>query len=151
VSSPISGTDGSFSVTIPANASSRTVTLAYREHLGDLEPVAVQTLNLTVRAGIRLSISPRVARAGTRIHFTGRLLGGPVPAGGKPIVLEARAGRGGWIKFNVVRSSRSGALRASYRFRFPGPVHYQFRAVSEAEADYPYAPGSSNVVRVLER
>ena len=111
----------------------------------------MRSLTLTVRAAVRLSISPRSASVGTRIRFSGRVHGAPVPSVGKLLVLEARSGGGAWIKFNVVRSDRAGRFRASYRFRFPGPARYQFRAVSEAEGDYPYAAGSSNVVVVHER
>jgi hypothetical protein len=39
----------------------------------------------------------------------------------------------------------------SYRFKFPGPADYQFGVLCEAEADYPFATGASNVVGVFER
>ena len=51
----------------------------------------------------------------------------------------------------MIRTGSRGRFRGSYRFRFPGPAHYQFRVLSEAEADYPFAPGSSNIVSVRER
>ena len=66
-------------------------------------------------------------------------------------MLEARSPGGRWIEFDVVRTDRRGRYRDSYTFKFPGPVDYRFRARSEGEADYPYATGSSNVVRVHER
>jgi hypothetical protein len=88
---------------------------------------------------------------GRTIRFSGRLLGGHVPAGGKPVILEARSARGGWLEFRVVRSDAHGRFRAGYRFRFPGPATYEFRVLCEAEADYPFARGASNVVRVHER
>ena len=50
----------------------------------------------------------------------------------------------------MVRANARGRFRASYRFRFPGPATYEFRALCEAEADYPFARGASNVVRVHE-
>jgi hypothetical protein len=92
-----------------------------------------------------------VASVGRGIVFRGRLLGGSIPRGGKQLVLEARSRGGSWLEFNVIRANARGLFRASYRFRFPGPVQYQFRAVSEPEADYPFAGGSSNVVGVTER
>ena len=91
------------------------------------------------------------ASVGHSIHFRGRLLGGPIPRGGKQLVLEARSPGGSWIEFNVIRADAHGRYRASYRFKFPGPARYQFRVLSEAEADYPFAAGASNVVRVYER
>jgi hypothetical protein len=113
--------------------------------------VATRTLALTVRAGVRLHVRPRTASVGATIVFTGRLLGGPIPRGGKVIVLEARSPGGPWIEFDVVHSNSRGAFRASYRFKLPGPASYRFRVVSEAEADYPFAAGASNQVGVYER
>jgi hypothetical protein len=113
--------------------------------------VATRTLSLSVATAITLSISPRTASLGRNIHFRGRLVGGPIPRGGKQLVLEARSPGGTWIEFNVIRADGRGRYRASYRFKFAGPAHYQFRVLSEAEADYPFAAGASNLVRVYER
>ncbi len=104
-----------------------------------------------MHAGLSLSIRPRVASVGRSISFRGRLLGAPLPRGGKQLVLEARAPRGRWIVFNVIRTRAHGQFRAKYRFRFPGPATYQFRVHCEAEAAYPYAAGNSNTVSVRER
>ena len=92
-----------------------------------------------------------MARRGQLIRFIGRLLGGPLPRGGKQIVLVARASRGAWVRFNVVRSGRGGRFRATYRFQQPGVARYRFRALSLAEAAYPYLAGGSNVVAVRKR
>ena len=138
-------------VKVPRGASSRTIRLAYRAHFGDALPVVTRTLALVVRAGVRLRVSPHTTSVGHAIHFTGALLGGPIPHGGKPVVLEARSPGGPWIEFDVVRTNHRGRYRDSYTFKFPGPVDYRFRALSEGEADYPYATGSSDVVRVHER
>jgi hypothetical protein len=148
---PRTGADGRFAVKVPGGASSRTIRLAYRAHVGDALPVATRTLALVVRAGVRLRVSPPTTSVGHAIHFAGTLLGGPIPREGKPVVLEARSPGGPWIEFDVVRTNRKGRYRDSYTFKFPGPVDYRFRALSEGEADYPYATGSSNVVRVHER
>jgi hypothetical protein len=151
MTAPHTAADGRFTLRIPPGVSSRTIAFAYRSHVGDALPVVTRTLTLTVRAALHLSITPHVASVGRRILFSGRLLGGPVPSSGKLLVLEAQSPGGPWIKFDVVRSTRAGRYRASYRFRFPGPANYRFRVVSEAEADYPFAAGSSNVVGVHER
>jgi hypothetical protein len=98
-----------------------------------------------------LSITPSSTRRGGTIHFRGRLAAGPIPRGGKPLILEARSGRGAWIQFHVVRTDRRGRYRSSYRFKFPGPATYQFRVLCEAEAAYPFATGGSRVIRVAER
>jgi hypothetical protein len=149
--SPRTDVNGRFSVRIPAGTSSRTLRLAYRAHLGDALPVATRTLRLNVRAGIVLHVSPRTASVGNTIRFRGRLRGGPIPHGGKQLVLEARSPGSAWIEFKVVHTDARGRYGASYRFKFPGPANYRFRVRSEAESDFPFAAGSSNVVGVRER
>jgi hypothetical protein len=150
MTSPVTGPDGGFTVRLPGGVSSQTLRVAYRSHLGDTVPVAVRALTLTVAAGVLLSVTPRTATVGRSIVFRGRLLGGSIPRGGKQLVLEARSRGSSWLEFNVIRANARGRFRASYRFRFPGPVRYQFRAVSEPEADYPFAGGTSNAVGVSE-
>jgi hypothetical protein len=142
---------GRFSVSLPRSVPSGALRLGYRSHLGDTLPVCTRTLALSVRAALSLHIAPRVSAAGQTIHFSGRLLGGPVPAGGKQLILEARSPGTRWIEFNVIRSDADGAFHATYRFRLPGPVSYSFRVLCPYEADYPFLAGASNVVGVLER
>lgn len=147
----LTGPHGEFTIRLPARLSSRSVTVAYYARIGDLRPAASTTLDLAVRAPLSLVIYPRTASAGSTIQFRGRLLAGPIPAGGKPLILEARSGSGRWIEFDVLRSDSRGRYGASYTFKFPGPVLYQFRVVCEQEADYPYTEGFSPVVTVNER
>jgi hypothetical protein len=142
---------GRFSLRLPSAVSSRTLRFAYRTHVGDATAAATRSLTLAVRAGVSMKISPHTASVGHRITFSGRLLGTPIPRGGKQLVLEARSGGGSWIQFHVIRTDSHGRLRATYRFRLPGPAVYQFRVHSEVEADYPYASGDSNTVTVHER
>jgi hypothetical protein len=144
-----SGRDGRFSFRVGGGSSSRTLCLSYRSPGGG--PPVTRELVLTVRAGISLSVSPHSSSAGHEIFFHGRLLGGPVPPAGKQLVLEARSPRGPWLQFRLVRTGPRGRFHSSYRFRFPGPASYQFRAISEPESDYPFAAGASNVVGVRER
>lgn len=142
---------GRFTLRLPAGLPSSSVRVGYRLHLGDADPAVSRTLHLDVRAGLSLRIVPVTVSAGGTIFFRGRLLGRPVPAAGKQLVLEARSPGGTWIEFKVVRSDFRGRYRASYRFKFPGPALYQFRVLSEPESDYPYAAGSSRAVSVRER
>ena len=143
--------DGRFSVRVRATGPSRTLCLAYRGASGIGSPVATRKLTMRVRAVVVLHVTPRVASVGRSIRFRGRLRAGPVPPGGKQLVLEARAPGGTWLEFRVVRTNARGRFHAGYRFRFPGPARYQFRALSEPESDYPFAAGTSNVVGVFER
>jgi hypothetical protein len=150
---PRTGAAGRWSLVLPRGSSSEVLRFAYRSQLGAAAPVATRSLTLSVRAGVELGIAPRVAAADGEIRFGGRLLGGPVPAGGKQLVLEARSLGGRWVEFHVIRahSGAGGRFHYAYRFHLPGPVRYQFRVRCETEADYPFAAGSSNVVRVYER
>jgi hypothetical protein len=151
LAAPRTGSDGRWSLRLPRDLSSCELLIAYRSHLGDALPVATRTLTLTVPAALRLRVAPRTARSEGAIRFSGRLLGGPIPAGGKQLVLEARAPGAHWIEFHVIRTSARGRLHYLYRFRLPGPAHYQFRVLCEEEADFPFAVGASNVVGVYER
>jgi hypothetical protein len=150
MASPHTDPDGRFSVRLTGGFSSRTLCFAYRSP-GISPPAVTRTLTIAVRAGIGLSISPRTTSVGRRIFFRGGLLGGAIPAGGKQLVLEARSPGSPWLEFDVIRTDARGGYRASYRFKFPGPADYRFRVLSEPESDYPFAAGSSNVVRVRER
>jgi hypothetical protein len=141
--------DGRFALRVPADSASRTLSFEYSDELG-APPVVTKTLVLSVRAGLSLRVVPRTARVGASIHFSGRLRGGPIPKGGKLLVLEARSPGGAWLEFDVIRSDSRGRFHAGYRFKFAGPASYQFRVLCEAEADYPYTTGSSNVVGVFE-
>jgi hypothetical protein len=149
-SNVVTEADGDFTLHLPPGVSSRTLRFEYSDELGG-PPVVTKTLLLSVRAGVTLTVAPHRASVGGSIYFSGRLRGGPVPAGGKPLVLEARSPGGAWLEFDVIRSDARGRFHASYRFKFPGPANYQFRVLCEAEADYPYARGASNVVKVFER
>lgn len=143
--------NGRFAMRIRGGAASQSLLFAYRAHVGDALPAATRTLTLKVRAGIALSVSPHTTSVGRRIVFRGRVHGGPIPHGGKQLVLEARSPGTAWIEFKVVRTDTQGRYRASYRFKFAGPADYRFRARSEPESDFPFAGGSSNVVAVRER
>jgi hypothetical protein len=144
------GVGGRFVLRLPPGVSSRTLRFAYSDRR-DAPPVVTRMLTLSVRAGVNLVIAPRTASVGRSIYFSGRLPGGPVPSGGKLLVLEARSPGGAWLEFDVIRSDARGRFHASYRFKFAGPAEYQFRVLCEAEADYPFATGASNAVGVFER
>jgi len=145
------GPTGAWTLTLSRGVSSGTLHVAYRSHVDDTIPVAIAALTLRVHAGIRLRIAPRITSVGHTIHFTGVLHGLPIPEEGKQLVLEARSGRGEWIQFNTIRTDAEGRYRASYRFKFPGPVTYQFRVLSRFESGFPFLDGASNVIDVHER
>jgi hypothetical protein len=143
--------NGNFTATVPAGASSRALHLSYRSHLGGTPPAATSALNLSVPAALTLRAVPRTVKVGEKIVFRGLLHGSPIPHGGKRVVLEARSQGTRWIEFAVVATDARGHFKASHYVRLPGPETYQFRAVSEPEADFPFAAGASPVARVRER
>jgi hypothetical protein len=142
--------DGSFHLRLPSPCSGR-LTLAYASHLGQPAPDVTAALTLTVPAALSLRVTPRASHAGGTIRFAGALRGGPLPAGGKQLVLEARTPGGRWRQFQALPTRAGGRYASTYRFRLPGPIVYQFRALSPREADFPFAAGASNVVSVRER
>jgi hypothetical protein len=144
------GPAGRWTLTLPRDSSSSALRLEYRSHQNDTIPVASAALTLRVHAGIALRIAPRVASVGRTIFFSGTLHGAPIPPGGKQLVLEARSGTE-WLQFDTVSTGAKGRYRATYRFKFPGPIAYQFRVLSRYEADFPFLDGTSNVVGVYER
>jgi hypothetical protein len=102
------------------------------------------------RALVTLRVRPRRVGANRRVYFSGRLLGGSIPKGGKLLVVEGRRSgrRGRWLRFDVLRAGADGHFRGSYRFTFLGPGAWRLRVLCEGEAGYPFAAGWSNVVRV---
>jgi hypothetical protein len=148
---PHTGPNGRWSLALPRDLPSSTLRIGYRKSPLEAQPSALSTLTLTIPAALRLRIAPRTAASGGAIHFGGRLRGGPIPPGGKQLVLEARSPDGPWIEFHVIRTRTGGRFAYLYRFRLPGPARYQFRVLCEQEADFPFAAGVSNVVGVFER
>jgi hypothetical protein len=144
------GPTGAWTLTLPRDTASSSLHFEYRSHQNDTVPVATAALTLRVHAGIALKIAPRITRVGRRIVFSGALHGAPIPPGGKQLVLEASSGDE-WIQFRTITTDAKGRYRASYRFKFPGPVVYRFRVLSPQEADFPFLNGTSNVVAVYER
>jgi hypothetical protein len=143
--------DGRFTLVLPRNASSRTLLLRYRSHVNDTVSVAQRTLRLKVRAGIRLAVTPHVAARGRSVRLRGRLVGSPLPRGGKVVELQARSPGQAWITFRTIRASRTGRFASRYTFRRGGPALYEMRVRVRAADDYPYATGVSRVVRVRVR
>ena len=143
--------NGVFSFRVPASTPSARLTFAYSAQPASPAPSVTASLQLTVPASLSLKIAPRITQRGGRIVFSGTLRGAPLPPGGKQLVLEARTPAGQWRQFQTLSTGPKGSYRASYRFRLAGPIDYQFRTVSQQEADFPYAEGASNVVLVHER
>jgi hypothetical protein len=142
---------GRFRWKIPAGASSQSIRLAYHHRVNDTKPIAERALVLNVAAGVRLSLSRKTARRGQAVRLTGTVVGRPMPKLGKLVELQARNAGGRWITFKTVRSRKSGAFAATYRFRKSGPAKFQMRARARRSGDYPYDTGASPVRRIAVR
>jgi hypothetical protein len=134
----------------PASGPARTLRFRYA---GDpTTRSAAVDVELAVRAGATLAANRAGVRNGASVTFRGRLLGGPLPAAGKLVVMQALTTRG-WRTFATARAKgRRG--RWSYRYRFTGTritTRYAFRAVVPEEASYPFKRGVSAVEYVRVR
>jgi hypothetical protein len=143
--------DGSFRLRLPASLPSTRLTFAYAANQGQAAPTVTAQLTLAVPARVFLKVAPKVSHVGGTIVFKGALSGGPLPPGGKQVILEARTLHGPWRQFQVLSTAAKGRFKASYRFRLAGPIDYRFRAVCPHEADFPYGTGASPMVLVHER
>jgi len=111
-----------------------------------------QQVVLEVSAGVRMAVSPRVARNLQTLRFGGRLLGGPMPRRGRVVLIQAQVKRSkkvSWQTFLTLRTDRKGRFAGRYRLtRSVGATGYRFRAVVPRGEDYPYATGASRVSKV---
>jgi len=139
---------GAFHFAVPAGPS-RTVRYSY-DGSNTVKPSTAQLVT-KVKAAARLKVNRRRLVNGQSVRFTGRLLGKPIPSGGKLVALQAKVGRQ-WRTFATPRANARGVFRHRYRFTSTtGVRRYAFRAVIAREAAYPYEAGVSRTVRVTVR
>jgi hypothetical protein len=130
-----------------ARGPSRTIRFQYAGT--PLVKPATAELSVLVPARTTIAASKRYVRNGRSVRFSGRLVGRPIPDGGKLIDLQAFYRRR-WRTFATPRSDGEGRWRFVYRFEATrGLVRYRFRARIRREAAYPYELGHSRVVRVI--
>jgi hypothetical protein len=105
--------------------------------------VAEAQVRLAVTAAVKLAVTLK----GVVVRYTGRVLSGPLPAGGKLVIVQGRVRGGSWQTFATRRATRGGAFGGRYRLRArtPGRV-LQFRARVVAESGYAYRPATSRAV-----
>jgi hypothetical protein len=126
-------------------------TVRYRYDGSDTARPSVAQIVTRVRAAARLKVDRRRLRNGQAVRFTGRLLGKPIPRGGKLVALQARVG-GGWRTFATPKANAKGVFRHRYRFTSTtGLRRYAFRALVTREEAYPYEAAPSATVRVTVR
>jgi hypothetical protein len=112
---------------------------------------SVAEVKARIPARSSIAVSRRYLLNGQAVDFTGRLLQGPVPDGGKLIDLQAFF-RSRWRTIATPRADERGNWRFRYRFEATsGLVRYRFRARVRREAAYPYELGYSRPVTVTVR
>jgi hypothetical protein len=134
--------DGSFSYAATSNAGTRSLTFQYRyQRQGAV--VAQQTLALTVKAGVRLAVKLK----GVTATYTGRVLAGSMPRGGKLVIVQGRAKGGSWQTFASRRANRAGKFKGKYRLKVRRPgKQLQFRVRVLSESGWNYAAATSKAV-----
>jgi hypothetical protein len=138
--------DGSFSMGLATSRPSRVVRLAYRPAGGG--QVVSQALKLRVRAAARLRASLR----GRVVHFSGKVLSGPIPKPGKRLLMEGRSPGSAWTPFKNLRTDKKGRFSGTYRLRVRRPgVVLQVRAVVPSEPGYGYLGSRSRIVKLRVR
>ncbi len=126
-------------------------TLRFRWEGTDTAKPVIADVKVAVSARSSIGVDRRRVRNGEAVIFGGRLLGRPLPEGGKLVDLQVRL-RGRWRTFATPRTDRAGRWSFAYRFEATrGLVVYGFRARIRREAAYPYELGHSRIVRVTVR
>jgi hypothetical protein len=131
--------DGRFSVTTKATAS-RAWTLL------NPETGARLTGSLRVRSRVALSAARTRLRPLGTMHLTGRIPSEPARHGAS-IAIKVRNGRA-WRTVAVVRSTRSGRFKFSYRFTRTSHARLRFRAVAVKSSDLTVSPTPSRSVSI---
>ena len=137
--------NGTFIATVPAGPS-RTIEIAYRAFSADSDYAATARLRESVRAGVRLTVSPHRTGSEGTITLSGRVLGAVPPQG---VVVELLVHyRGRWEPFRDPRTGGHGRFRVTYQFE-GGVGRFPFRAVVlGSQGGFPFALGESRTVDV---
>lgn len=139
------GTNGTFMASVPGGPS-RMVEVGYRAFSADAAYSATAKVLESIRAGVKLSVSPRRTGSEGTITLSGRVLG-PVPAQGVVVEMLVHY-RGHWEPFRDPRTDSHGRFRVVYQFE-GGIGRFPFRAeVPGGQAGFPFGNGNSQVVDV---
>lgn len=140
--------NGAFTYILPKGPS-RKVRFVYFAFSDSHSYSASNTITANTRAAVRLRISPRAARNGKIIRFTGSVGRQGLPRSGVLVTLRARYPGSRWKKFNVVRTDRAGRFTAIYRFTSTTvKTRYAFVAEVARQGAYPFTTGASRTTTV---
>lgn len=133
---------------------SRAVRVDYLMSHGDPRALASLSTVLRVQPKVNMRMNVRRVRRGKRrvpqeLTWSGRVMGGHIPAGGVPLKVQWRS-KSGWKTFTEFRTNSNGKFRHAYPIRQARP--WQFRIVVPGDvADYPFTNGQSQVVKLNVR
>jgi hypothetical protein len=128
---------------------SRAVRLAYAPDSESTTFVSSPTLSVRVKPRVTLRANPRRRRTGQRVRFSGRVVGGAIPATGLALGLQAEGPDGRWLTFKTIRTNAGGRFHARYRFTSTtGNVRYRFRVRVLRQGGYPFAATHSRPASV---
>ena len=145
------GQDGRFEGRVPPGPSRSVQVVAPDTRLSTGASSREMLVRVPARATIR--VARRHLRNGQAARFSGRLLGGFLPARGREIELQGyNPARGRWqpVLTEGLRCDGRGRWRARYRFSATvgGTVAYRFRVRVAPRPDHPFAEGHSRPVTV---
>ena len=117
---------------------SRRLQVEYRATSLDPYPAATTEVRLNVRAGVRLSVSPRKTTSRGTIRFAGRLAGGPGRNGVQVALYAVGRTARQRVPVEVLTTGQQGRFRFRYRFvRTFAPFTYRFQAAFPDNRDIP--------------
>ena len=140
------GLDGGFSYRLKAT---RSRGIRFRYHGSRRIGAAEAVVRILVPAASTIQVDRSTVLNGDSVLFRGRVRTGPIPTAGKLIEVQAYFRRQ-WRTFSTVRSDSQGRWEFPYEFGgTTGRVRYRFRVLLPVEGGYPFATGTSPVIRVL--
>ena len=94
----------------------------------------------------------RASLRGRVVRFSGKVLSGPIPKGGKRVQMEGRSPGSAWTAFKNLRTDKKGRFSGTYRLRVRRPgVVLKVRAIVPSEAGYGYLGSRSRAVTLRVR
>lgn len=143
--------DGRFRSRITAGPSRRIAT--FFDGTRQLARTAAPGLRLRVKGRVRLRIKPRRIHNGGAVRMKGSVgtRGALRLARGKLVAIQyLDPARRKWRPVEVLRTTRRGLFRYSYRFRtISSAQRIRFRAIALPEAGWPYLPSTSGPRSVI--
>lgn len=108
-------------------------------------------IDFDVRGAATLTVSKRKVRAGSSVHFGGKVKRyfAQIPKGGKLVEVQAKSGNE-WITLKqAIGTDSKGRVDLSHRFRrfYTQPVTFTFRLKVTPETDWPYRGAATSARR----